>query len=111
MPQRIRLPDSTPHELRKLLVRVARVNAQASNLHKVYLNPDGVGGGLDPEGIDNNFVLRAKRGCRTILHDFLCNALDELADIRREMDRMNERDDGVAEVNTRPCHAAGQRKR
>ncbi len=112
MPQRIRLPHAIPHELRKLLVRMARVQAQASAIGRVYENPDGVGGGLDADGEGNNFIDRARRGDRTLLYDFLGNALDELGDIKSELVRMDERDVGsVGEVNTRPCHGAGRRKK
>ena len=54
----------------------------------------------------------ARRGDRTLLYDFLGNALDELGDIKSELVRMDERDVGsVGEVNTRPCHGAGRRKK
>lgn len=112
MTKRVRLPHSVPHELRRLLVRVARVNAQAANCRKVYVNPEGVGGGLDADGEDNNFVLRAKRGCRTILHDFLTAAIDEIDDICAELDAMNERDAcGEETVNGRTGYSAGRQKK
>lgn len=107
MPKRIRLPGEMPYELRKLLVRVARVNAQASNIVKIYTDPDGVGGGLDPEGDNNNFIERAKRQDRTLLYDFLNNALGEMSDIMRELDAMNARDAGGPAGGERP-HTHGR---
>jgi len=97
-----------PYELRKLLVRVARVNAQASNIEKIYVDPDGVGGGLDADGEDNNFIDRAKRGDITLLYDFLGNAIDEMSDIKRELDAMNARDAGGPAAGERP-HTYGRK--
>ena len=79
MPQRIRLPHEIPHDLRRLLIRTARVIATVEGCQKVYLNPENVGG--DSLIGNDNYAERARRGDRTILHDFLQTARDELQEI------------------------------
>jgi hypothetical protein len=73
--KRIRLPHDIPHDLRKQLVRTARVIATVEGCHKVYENPEGVGGDSLTE--NDNYAERARRGDQTILHDFLISARDE----------------------------------
>lgn len=86
MPKRIRLPHDIPHELRKELVRTTRVIATVAGMVRVYCSPDGVGG--DSLIGNDNYAERARRGDRTILHDFLLTARDELTDIIAALEKL-----------------------
>lgn len=85
--KRVRMPHDVPHELRKQLIRTARVIATVEGCMKVYSHPESVGG--DSLIGNDNYAERARRGCRTILHDFLqtaCDELTEIIDALRKMD-------------------------
>jgi hypothetical protein len=87
--KRVRMPHEIPHELRKLLMRTARVVATVQGRQKVYLSPEGVGG--DSLIGNDNYAERARRGDRTLLHDFLQTARDELTEILDDLKKLNER--------------------
>jgi hypothetical protein len=85
--KRVRMPHEIPHELRKQLIRTARVIATLQGLQRVYANPEGVGG--DSLTNNQNYAERARRGDRTVCHDFVIAARDELQEIIDALRKMD----------------------
>lgn len=82
--RRCRLSPKLPAELRTCLHRVSRVHAHLLATVRLYGSP-GAAGGVSDGKFRNEYVLRVRRGDRTILYDALTLARDELDAIREEV--------------------------
>lgn len=85
--RRTRLAKDIPENVRGWLHGVARVHAQLCHCCRLFADPTRAGG----EGNEGAmYQLRLERGDRTVVYDFVTTAIDELenvrADIQSEMD-------------------------
>lgn len=85
--RRTRLAPGTCPRLAGWLHRTARVHAHLCAIVRLYGRPDRAGGtSLQGE----TYAARAARGDRTLLYEALTLSIDELAEIRREVDAVME---------------------
>lgn len=81
--RRIRWPDDLDPQLRKWLTRVSVGTAHIKAQLAIYGKSRNVGG--DSLIGNDNYAQRAANNDRTILHDALVVAVDELSDVLREV--------------------------
>lgn len=85
--RRTRLAPGTCPRLAGWLHRTARVHAHLCAIVRLYGRPDRAGGtSLQGE----TYAARAARGDRTLLYEALTLSIDELVEIRREVDQVME---------------------
>lgn len=89
--RRTRIDREVPAQVREWLRRIARVHAVLQGAVTVYERPDRVGGSSSVHG--DTYAARAARGDRTVLYDFLTEAIDQVqairADIKAAIDKQN----------------------
>lgn len=82
--RRTRLRAGTCPELATWLHRVARVHAHLCAIVRLYGNPSKAGGQSNQ---GETYAARAARGDRTLLYDAVGLSIDELTEIRDEIQR------------------------
>lgn len=89
--RRTRIDREVPAQVREWLHRITRVHAMLRGAVRVYEQPENVGGSSSVHG--DTYAARAARGDRTVLYDFLSEAIDQVqairADIKAAIDKQN----------------------